>query len=195
LTVVSALDAPCAASPNLPLKAAALKVLLAPAVSEKPRTIGVPVQGTQLVRGRSTMVIAAPIDKVREAALDFGHYADFMPHYRKCRVLSGARGGAQEVYMEVTAIHGAVTMWARIEVAKGTVVDGVEVYDTKFLDGNVKDLKATFRFRKIDDSSTELSLELFLLPQLPLPDSVLNEENLKGSADAVVAIKQRVTGR
>jgi len=160
-----------------------------------PRTVSVPIPGTGLVRGKSTLVIDAPIDKVRATVLDFAHYAEFMPHYRKCKMLGRTQAGGHEVYMEVIAINGLVTMWARVEVTKATTVDGVEIHETKFLEGNVKDLRATWRLRKIDDASTEVTLEVFLHPRLPLPDSMINKENLGGSADAVLAVKKRVTGR
>src|SRR5262249_37066484 len=69
-----------------------------------PRTVGVPIPGTSLVRGKSTLTIDAPLEKVRDTVLDFGHYADFMPHYRKCKILGRTASGGREVYMEVSAI-------------------------------------------------------------------------------------------
>lgn len=164
--------------------------------SETPRTVSVPIPGTGLVRGRSTLTIAAPIDKVRAVVLDFPHYPAFMPHYQACRVLGRGRdGAAREVYMEVAALHGAVKMWARVDVSKPAAADGVEVHESKLLEGNIKDLKATWRLKKIDEKSTELTLEIFLLPRLPLPDKLVNQENLNGSAAAVMAVKRRVLGR
>ena len=120
--------------------------------------------------------------------LDFAHYAEFMPHYRKCKMLGRTQAGGHEVYMEVSAINGLVSMWARVEVTKPTTVDGVEIHETKFLE-------ATWRLRKIDEASTEVTLEVFLLPRLPLPDSMINKENMGGSADAVLAVKKRATGK
>jgi ribosome-associated toxin RatA of RatAB toxin-antitoxin module len=198
-SVVYVLGAPAAAppeaSPGPSPPAAPPEVIFAAASAEAPRTVGVAIPGTQLVKGRSTLKIAAPIDKVRATVLDFAHYPEFMPHYQKCRVLSRSRDGTREVYMEVAALHGVVTMWARIEVAKATVVDGVEIHETKFIEGNIKDLKATWRLKKIDEGATELTLDIFLLPRLPVPDRVVNNENLDGSAAAVLAIKRRVLGR
>lgn len=163
--------------------------------ADAPRTVAVPIPGSSLVRGKSTITMAAPIDKVRAAILDFAHYPQFMPHYKSCKVLGHTASGARNVYMEVAAAGGLVTMWARVEVGKPTMADGAEVYETKFVEGNVKDLKATWRFKKIDDASTEVTLEVFVLPKLPLPNSVVNQENLGGSAEAVLALKKRLTGK
>jgi ribosome-associated toxin RatA of RatAB toxin-antitoxin module len=155
-------------------------------------TVPVPVDGTSLVRGRSTVTVNAPIEKVREGILGFARYPEFMPHYSNCRVLGRTPTGGRDVYMEVEALHGAVHMWARIDVPKPAVADGLETYDTKFLDGNVRDFKAIWRLRKVDDAKTQLSLEVFLNPKIPLPDGLINGENLSGSAKGVAAMRSRI---
>lgn len=153
--------------------------------------VSVPIPGSELVRGRSTVTVKAPIAKVRESVLDFGHYADFMPHYSSARVLGRTPSGAREVYMEITALHGAVKMWTRIELPKPTTIDGVETWETRFIEGNIDDFKAIWRLRRVDDETTELSLEVFLKPKIPLPNDLLNEENLSGSAKGVMAMRDR----
>jgi hypothetical protein len=81
-------------------------------------------------------------------------------------------------------------MWAELEIAKAVVgPDGVETIGTKFIKGNVKAFEATWRMRKLDDASTELSLEVFLDPGLALPAALVNKENLGGSADGVAAMR------
>jgi hypothetical protein len=94
--------------------------------------------------------------------------------------------------MEVSALHGAVTLWARIEIEKPTVVDGAEIYRSRFISGNVRDLQAIWRIEKIDADKTRLSLEVFLRPKMPLPKRLINAENLEGSARAIAAIRARV---
>lgn len=154
--------------------------------------VAVPIgDGSDLARGRSTVIVGAPIHRVRESVLDFNRYAEFMPHYRKCRVLGRTSSGARDVYMEVEALFGAVVMWARIEMPKATMIDGVETYASKFIEGNVKDFAATWRLRAVDEAHTELSLEVFLHPKIPMPDAMMNEENLDGSSQGVVAMKAR----
>jgi ribosome-associated toxin RatA of RatAB toxin-antitoxin module len=197
-SVMYVLGTPAAAPPAAPSPphrvAATSGVIFASTIADTPRTESVAIAGSRLVRGRSTITIAAPIEKVRQVVLDFPNYPAFMPHYQSCRVLSQGRDGASEVYMEVVALNGAVKMWAQVNVVKTVLADGTETYETKFIKGNVKDLKALWRLKKIDDRSTEVSLEVFLLPRLPLPVAVVNKENLDGSAAAVVAVKQRAFG-
>lgn len=183
-------------TPTLTERAAQLPDPLGPSSDAEPgdsdlevQPVSVPIPGSELVRGRSTVVVAAPLARVREAVLDFGHYAEFMPHYSNARVLGRTPAGAREVYMEITALHGAVKMWTRVELPKATTVDGVETWETRFIEGNVEDFKAIWRLKRVDDTHTELSLEVFLKPKIPLPNDLLNEENLSGSAKGVLAMR------
>jgi ribosome-associated toxin RatA of RatAB toxin-antitoxin module len=163
--------------------------------ADDPEPTAIPIPGSELVRGRATVTVKASIEKVRETIVAFAEYPEFMPHYQKAKVLGRTPSGARDVYMEIEALHGAITMWTRIEFPKPAIIDGVETYETKYVDGNVKDFKAIWRLKKIDDASTELSLEVFLLPKIPLPSGVLNGENMKGSVKGVVAMRARVEGR
>ncbi len=158
---------------------------------EKPVPIAVPIAGSELVRGRSAAIVRAPIQRVRDAVNDFAHYAEFMPHYQSCKLLGRTASGARDVYMQVEALNGVVKMWAEIEmpVKPAVSADGVETFETRFVKGNVKDLAATWRLRKIDEETTELSLEVFLDPGMPLPTGLINKENLGGSSDGVAAMR------
>ena len=178
--------------------ALALSVALAAPVSAAdPQAAGittrrVPIAGTRLVRGHSTVVVDAPLAKVREHVLAFAAYPEFMPHYKTAKVLGRTPSGGRNVYMEVTALHGAVKMWARVEVQKPAPSDALESHEIRFLEGNVKELSGAWRLRRIDASKTELTLEIFLNPSLPLPASLINEENLDGSRKGVDAMRKRI---
>ncbi|MCC6557668.1 MAG: SRPBCC family protein [Polyangiaceae bacterium] len=156
-----------------------------------PRTESIPIPGTKLVRGRTTLVVRAPLARVRAAVLDFAHYPEFMPHFTTCRVIGRSPSGGRDVYMEVAALHGAVKMWARLDARKPVTADGVETHEMRKLDGNVEDLHAIWRLRPLDAGRTELSLEIFLQPRIPLPASLLNAENVDGSARGAVAVRAR----
>jgi ribosome-associated toxin RatA of RatAB toxin-antitoxin module len=166
-----------------------------PAVEgDEPQPVAIPVPGTDFVRGRATVKVNAPIEKVRESVVDFGHYAEFMPHYRSSRVLGRTATGARDVYMEIEALYGAVKMWVEIEFPRPTIVDGVEIHESHFVKGNVKDFKAIWRLRKLDEATTEISLEVFLQPSIPMPANLMNGENLGGSVKGVIAMRARIEG-
>lgn len=161
------------------------------AASRGVRTEAVPIPGSSLVRGRSTAVVDAPLARVRAAVLDFARYPEFMPHFNICRVLGKSASGGRDIYLEVAALHGAVKMWARMDAQKATRVGGVETHALRFVEGNVRDLSAVWRLKPLDGGKTELSLEVFLHPRLPLPAKLINNENLDGSAQGVAAVRAR----
>jgi len=160
-----------------------------------PSTGSVPIPGSSLVRGRASVRVRAPLAKVRQIILDFGRYPEFMPHYEACRDLGRTPSGGRDVYMRIAALHGAVKMWARIEVGLPAIEEGAETYRSRYVDGNVRDLQATWRVQRIDDASTRLDVEVFLHPKLPLPSSVVNGENVEGAKLAVMAFKARAEGK
>lgn len=155
-------------------------------------SVAVPIGDTGFSRGRSTAIVRAPLDRVRAVVLGFARYPEFMPHYEKCRVLGVTPGGGHDVYMEVSALNGVVKMWARLEIPKPVLIEGVETYASRMLAGNVRDLQAIWRLQAIDGQQTRLSIEIFLRPKLPLPQQLLNTENLEGSARAIAAMRARI---
>jgi ribosome-associated toxin RatA of RatAB toxin-antitoxin module len=163
-----------------------------PTDPREPKGVAVPIEGSELVRGSATTVVDAPLAKVREGVLGFADYADFMPHYTKSKMLGRNTTGGRDVYMEVSALHGAVKMWARLEVPKPAVSDGVETVEMRFVEGNVKELRGTWRMKALEGDKTELTLEIFLHPSLPLPNGLLNEQNVEGAVKGVKAMRDRV---
>lgn len=156
------------------------------------QVVAIPIAGTEYVRGRTTLKVNAPIEKVREAVLDFGHYTEFMPFFRGSRVLGRTAAGARDVYMEIEALHGAVRLWVEMEIPRPTIAGGLETYESRFVKGNVKEFKAIWRLRRLDDAATELSLEVFLQPLIPLPTALVNKGNLAGAVRGVRAIRARI---
>lgn len=153
----------------------------------------VPTSDADLVHGRSTTLVHAPLAKVRRIVTRYDDYAEFMPHYTASRVLGKKPNGAREVFMQVAALHGAVKMGARVEFPSKPVDEGgYETFESQFVEGNVEDFKAIWRMKPVDAERTLLSLEVFLLPSLPLPTSVINDENLGGAVKGVKAMKARI---
>lgn len=154
----------------------------------------VPIEGSDRVRGRATVVVQAPLDKVRRSVLDFDHYHEFMPAYRQARVLGRTDDGGRKVYMQLSALHDTLRMWFHVAVSPATDVDGVETYSTKFLEGNVRTASAVWGMREIDAERTELSLEVQLVPRIPLPTGMLNEQTVRGAVRGLMAMKRRAEG-
>ncbi|HTN89225.1 MAG TPA: hypothetical protein VL242_36355, partial [Sorangium sp.] len=68
-------------------------------------SVAVPIGSTGFTRGRSTAVVKASMERVRATVLSFDRYPEFMPHYKKCRLLGRTPPGGWDVYMEVSALQ------------------------------------------------------------------------------------------
>ncbi|MBM4358012.1 MAG: hypothetical protein FJ096_07865 [Deltaproteobacteria bacterium] len=146
------------------------------------------------VRGRSTVVVEAPLERVRATVLDFDAYAAFMPHYRTSHVLLRTAESTQ-VYMQVAALGGLVKMGAKVTFPRAARdAGGWQTYESHFDGGSARDFRAIWRMRAKDDARTLLSLEVFLLPRLPLPTGTLNDENTNGAREGVEAMRRRIEG-
>ena len=98
-------------------------------------------------------------------------------------------GEAAKTYLQVPILHGAATFWA-VENFAAPVVEGKgEKVVGAMEKGNVDDLKATWRFRAVDDKHSIVSLDLYLAPKLPVSDALVSEEERDAAADAVRGIK------
>lgn len=157
----------------------------------EPTRESVPIAGTDLVRGRSAVLVEAPIAVVRKTVLDYASYEEFMPHYAASRVLGRTTGGGHQVYMKWVALHGAMKMWARFDMSAAQKKGDQETYRSKLVEGNVKAAVAIWRMSPVGDSRTKLSLEVFLQPRVLLPSTLLNDENIGGAAKGVAAMRDR----
>lgn len=158
-------------------------------VNRVPTKESVPIAGSALVRGRSAVIVDAPIDVVRAAVLDYGSYAEFMPHYAASRVLGRTPSGGHQVYMKWVALHGAMKMWARFDMSSAQKNGAEEVYRSKLREGNVRAAVAIWRMSPVGTNRTKLSLEVFLQPRGPIPDTLLNDENVSGAMKGVKAMR------
>lgn len=134
--------------------------------------------------GAARVNVDAPQDLVRSVVLDFKNYAKFMARFEKSQIV-GRSGDKTDVYLQVPILKGAAKVWAVVRFEPIKQVDGGEVLVGHMIKGNVKRLDATWRLKKLDDSSTQVALELLIVPDLPVPDSLVVPEVRFAAAKAV----------
>jgi ribosome-associated toxin RatA of RatAB toxin-antitoxin module len=165
------------------------------AESRKAERFNVAVPGKEIRAGAARIHVNAPMAVVQKVTQDYGHYADFMPRFQKSRVVS-KKDGATDVYLQVPILHGAATVWAQTRfqppVKEGT--NGLKI-EGKMVDGNVDDLRATWHMRPVDDTHTILTLELLIVPKLPLPGKVVTPELEFASDQAVTSARNRAESK
>ncbi len=146
--------------------------------------------------GGGMTAVHAPLATVRRIVLDYGHYADFMPRFQKSRIVKKAPG-ATDVYLQVPILHGAASVWAVTRFGAITrEPNGTERLEGKMEgEGNVDDLRATWRLVPVDDETTIVKLELLIVPKLPLPGSLVTGELEYAADQAVSATRERAEAR
>jgi ribosome-associated toxin RatA of RatAB toxin-antitoxin module len=139
--------------------------------------------------GAARIAVAAPMSVVRAAVTDFSKWDDRITKFTKSSVV-GRKGKQTDVYVQVPILKGLAKVWAivRFEPIK-TLEDGQQVLVGKMIKGNVKRLDATWRLTKIDDSNTQLNLELLIVPDMPVPGSVVTPEVAYACDEAVMGLR------
>jgi ribosome-associated toxin RatA of RatAB toxin-antitoxin module len=150
------------------------------------------VAGTGIQRIRATITIGAPVDRVRSVMFDYGRYPEFMPLYEKASVLWTTPAGARLVHMQ---LGGIVKLWMRVEISPPTISGGVERYQGKLVQGNVKAFQPRWELEPRGEQ-TRVTVESFMDPDLALvPDGLVNSGARDGMRDAIIALKARVEGK
>jgi ribosome-associated toxin RatA of RatAB toxin-antitoxin module len=134
--------------------------------------------------GAARVNVDAPEELVRSVVLDYKNYSTFMSRFEKSRIV-GRSGDKTDVYLQVPILKGAAKVWAIVRFEPVKEVNGAEVVIGHMVKGNVKRLDATWRLKKLDEVSTQVVLELLIVPELPVPDSLVVPEVAFAAAKAV----------
>ncbi len=142
--------------------------------------------------GMSTAVVDAPIDEVMAVVLDYGNYAEFMPHFTQSRVLS-ERGESAMVYMQASAFHDTITLWANMRLRKRPNRGRTQIVEGSMTRGNLDTFTARWEVTPIDDDRTLVQFRLLIDPDMPFPSGVITDENVRNARRVVTAFRERVT--
>jgi ribosome-associated toxin RatA of RatAB toxin-antitoxin module len=142
------------------------------------------VKAAGLNAGAARTVVMASDTVVRSVVTDFAHYDTFISKFKAAKIV-GKVGDKTDVYLQVPIINGAVKIWAIVRFEPLKQVGEDQVLIGKMVKGNVKRLDASWRLHRLDDQSTELRLELLIVPDLPVPEAVVLPEVRYAAAKAV----------
>lgn len=140
--------------------------------------------------GCARVHVAAPTNVVKKVVTDFKNYSKFIKKFDKAKVV-GRDGDKTDVYLQVPILKGAAKIWAVVRFEPMKKVDGNDVLVGHMIKGNVDRLDAKWILKKIDDDNTQLHLELFIKPKLPVPGSVVTGEVAYASDEAVMGSRDR----
>jgi hypothetical protein len=145
--------------------------------------------------GHAEALVQAPLAALRSHISNFSQYKALVPDkFNNARIV-GKQGDSTDVYLSVPVLHGAVTFWQILRFAPlQQVRPGEEVLEGRFVRGNVRDANVVFTIRQIDENVTLLKMDLLIVPNIPAPQSAIDEELRDAAMDAVNAIHNRAQG-
>ncbi len=141
--------------------------------------------------GRASGMVQAPLADVMRVVEDYGKYHTFLPHFRTSKVLT-KRGDAAIVYMEAVIAMNTMTLWAQMKMAPAPANGATRVIEAKMMKGNVNFLEARWELTPVDPQHTSVAFQLLLDPKVPLPASMLSNENAKASRKTISALRKNL---
>jgi hypothetical protein len=166
----------------------------APAASSPAPQTEEPSDGDERDR-ECELTVRAPARAVERALVDYERYATMLPNFGRSRVLRRTADSA-EVYLQVPILRGAANLWGVVRFV-GPVAgpDAARIEGRYMRQGNVSAFHCLWRYRPVDETNTMLHLALLVLPQVPLPESVIESELTGACRDAVQGVKVYVEAR
>lgn len=145
--------------------------------------------------GHAEVLVDAPLAKVRSAAVDFGHYRDLHHKFASARVVA-KQGDNVDVYLKLPIKVGPVKLdqWEvmRFGPARGGAAS--LVIEGRGVQGNMKEGHIVITARAVDERHTLVKVDLLLVPSLPAPQSLIDEELRDAATDFVNGLRDKAQG-
>ena len=148
---------------------------------------------SRIAWGEAEAELAQPLEAILPVLEDYAGYEQFMPNFRRSRVLA-QRGTRARVYMEVSAAAGALTLWGQLDMReRSDEQTEARIIEAQLLEGNIDAFRATWRLEPSEDGErTRVAFAIFVDPDLPLPASLISRENERAARRSIEALRDRL---
>lgn len=145
--------------------------------------------------GHAEGLINAPPDAVRAKLADFGHYKELAgPKFKSVKVVD-KQGQSTDVYFQLPIMKGVVTIWYVTRFPQPRPAAGADVVEGTYVKGNIKGMHIAFTVRPgAEDKSSIMVCDLVLQPNVPAPQSALDEELRDACGDAINSVRKQLSG-
>lgn len=142
--------------------------------------------------GEAVGVVDASPETVMRIVTDYARYEEFLPHFRRSRVLS-RRGQNALVYMQASVARDTVDLWAQMRVYARRPRGDTQIIEGRMTEGNMDSFAARWEVTPLDDGQRSLvRFRIIVDPGLPLPSSLFTSENVKAARKTIRALRERV---
>ncbi len=145
--------------------------------------------------GHAEALVAAPADKVAKTATDFGHYKELHRKFATARVVA-KEGDNTDVYMRYPVYIGPmkVEFYEVMRFGQLRATGDMHVLEGKGIKGDMKQGHTVITVKPVDATHSLLQVDVLLVPNLPAPQSLIDEELRDGAQDFVNGLKDRAQG-
>lgn len=146
--------------------------------------------------GHAEALVDAPADKVRDTAIQFGRYKELHRKFASARVVA-KEGANTDVYMKLPVKLGPIKVdqWEVMRFGPArSLAGGVHVVEGRGVKGNMKDGHMIITITPVDAKHSLLKVDLLLVPNMPAPQSIVDEELRDAALDFVNGLKDKSQG-
>jgi ribosome-associated toxin RatA of RatAB toxin-antitoxin module len=137
--------------------------------------------------GAARIRVHAPSSAVVNVVTDYSHWDRFISRFEKVRVV-GHNANTVDVYMQVPILKGAAKIWAVVRFSAPREVGTERIIEGHMVKGNVDRLDAKWRVIQLDAQTSELHLQLLIVPKLPMPGSLVTGEVAYAADKAIIDV-------
>jgi hypothetical protein len=145
--------------------------------------------------GHAESLVAAPADKVFEAAADFAHYASLHRKFATARVVAKSTDST-DLFMRYPVWVGPLKFEFEETVRFGPVrvVGGARVLEARGLHGDMRAAHAVITVKPVDATHALLQVDCLFLPRVPAPQGLIDSELREGAESFVDGLRARAQG-
>jgi hypothetical protein len=136
------------------------------------------------------------METVKKIVVDYGHYKELTSgKFHTSRVI-GRDGHGTDVYFQIQVLDGLITLWEvfRFQDIK-PLAPGWAIVEGWYLKGNIKAGNAAWTLHAIDEGHTVVTFDIFVLPNVPMPQSLIDDGNRNAAAEAVESIRDNAQSK
>src|SRR5688572_14093271 len=145
--------------------------------------------------GHAETLVEAPVEKVAATALEFNRYRDLHRKFSTARVI-GKDAQGTDVYMRYPVQVGPVKVefWEVMRFAPPRTDGATRIIEARGIKGDMKYGHTRIAVKPVGPRHSLLTVDVMLVPKIPAPQSLIDEELRDGANDFVNGLRHRSQG-
>lgn len=151
--------------------------------------------GKSVRYGHAEVLVDAPFARVRSAVVDFARYRELHRKFASARIVA-KDGDNVDLYMKIPIKLGPLKLeqWEIMRFGPARGGESNVVVEGRGVQGSMKEGHIVVTARAVDERHTLVKVDLLLLPNLPAPQALIDEELRDGASDFVNGLRDKAQG-